>query len=63
MPRDFMERNRKLTRQELDANSKDFFWEKAAQVFNGDQDFNLIKPRSANTNSKTKYERSSQQGL
>jgi len=29
LPREFMLRNRKLSRQELDANSKDFFWEKA----------------------------------
>ena len=52
LPKEFMDRNRKLGRLELDANSKDAFWEKAAQLFNSDTEFHLIKPRSASHKSK-----------
>ena len=55
LPQEFMNCNRKLKRVELDANSKDAFWEKAAQVFNSKTEFHLIKPRSAT--SKTKFEK------
>ena len=55
LPQEFMNRNRKLKRVELDANSKDAFWEKAMQVFNSKTEFHLIKPRSAT--SKTKFEK------
>ena len=40
---DFINRDRKLDRQEMDAKGMDSFWEKAANVFNSTQTFDIDK--------------------
>ena len=43
LKQDFINRDRKLDRQEMDAKGKDSFWEKAAELFNSSTSFDIDK--------------------
>ena len=43
LSQEFVKRDRKLDRQEMDAKGRDSFWEKAAVLFNSEQNFDIPK--------------------
>ena len=43
----FINRDRKLDRQEMDAKGKDAFWEKVAAVFNSDKHFDIDRQKGS----------------